>query len=247
MKNLCTIALLALASFLYGQAEGAAPEAADTAEVPVTASAASLEAVPERAPENEALHPVVSAIIEKKFCEDIRPYGSDRYIGTLFVEDSKLKISFNACGDLYPTIMAYDISGDTIKLITKNRDVYNQKNPRAHYGELYWSIELYLEDGEVKYKCYWIEDPYMIIKGYTFTEGTINEKFVKIRTEPNTKSHIYGTLNIKSKIKVTSIGSKWTRVVKMGDFWVEVEINGGKFWVYGYYVDFATGIKLKII
>jgi hypothetical protein len=188
---------------------------------------------------------IVDTLIEKKYSGVIRPYGSTRYVGEIKVENDALKLSYASDLGWYPTIMAHSISADSIKLIIKSREYPRAKTTKASFNALYYKVELYLEKEEIAYTCYWIEEPVLILDGYAFTEGTINERFVNIRKEPSTKSGIFGKLNRGSKVTAVAVSKNATAVALMFDYWVQISINDVKYWVYGYYVDFSREIKLK--
>jgi hypothetical protein len=188
---------------------------------------------------------IVDSLIEKKYSGAIRPYGSTRYVGELKVENGTLKLSYASDLGWYPTIMAHSISADSVKLIIKSRQYPKGNNTKGPFSVLYYKVELYLEKEEIASTCYWIEEPMLILDGYAFTEGTINEGFVNIRKEPSTKSGIFGKLNRGSKVTAAAVSKNAAPVALMFDYWIQVSINDAKYWVYGYYVDFSREIKLK--
>lgn len=188
---------------------------------------------------------IVEKLLEEGVNEIIRPYSSIRYVGTLYTENCRLKISFESDTGYFPTIMAYKIADEEMKIIIKSRRLDNNYKPDMVYSSMYFLITLFLEDDKIKYVCYWIEDPYIIADGFTFNDGKINEKFVNVRLKPSTKSGIFYKLPRGSIVRVTSIGKNLTAVVQMLDFWFEVEINREKYWIYGYYIDFFREILLK--
>jgi uncharacterized protein YgiM (DUF1202 family) len=189
---------------------------------------------------------IVDTLIEKKYSTVIHPYGSTRYVGNLDVENGTLKLSHSSDSSIrYPTIMAHAISADSIQLIIKSRGYPWDKSTKGPFNVLYYKVKLYLEKEEIAYTCYWIEEPILILDGYAFTEGTINERFVNIRKEPSTKSGIFGKLNRGSKVTATAVSKNAIPIALMYDYWIQISINDTKYWVYGYYVDFSREIKLK--
>jgi hypothetical protein len=188
---------------------------------------------------------VVDTLIEKKYSTVIRPYGSTRYVGELKIENDALKLSYASDIGSYPTIMAHSISADSIQLIIKSRQYPRGKNTKGPFSVVYYKVKLYLEKEEIAYTCYWIEEPSLVLDGYAFTEGTINERFVNIRKESSTKSGIFGKLNRGSKVTASAVSKNAMPIALMYDYWIQISINDAKYWVYGYYVDFSREIKLK--
>ena len=188
---------------------------------------------------------IVQRMIEEKYSAVIRPFSSKWYVGTLFIENTKLKIKYESDFSKYPTIMAYKISEDKIDIIIKSLPFDNVPKNNEVFSPTYYLITLFIENNSVNYVCYFIENPYLIIDGFTFNYGKINEENVNVRTKPTTQSTIYSKLNFGANITVTSIGNDLIKIAKMLDFWLEIEIDNKKFWIYGYYIEFLKEIILK--
>ncbi|MDR1930990.1 MAG: SH3 domain-containing protein [Treponema sp.] len=191
---------------------------------------------------------IIDDLIENKFSEIIRPYGSSRYVGTLTVENDALRLSFESDNGYYPTIMAHGISAERIGLIIKSRAVPAEgaeipKN--ALFSTKYYRVELYREEEGIRYSCYQVEEPGLVIEGFTFTGATVNERFVNLRTGPSTESAVYGRLNYGAAVTGCGVSGNSSRVALMSDYWIQITLNDAAYWVYGYYVDFQREIKLK--
>jgi hypothetical protein len=106
-------------------------------------------------------------------------------------------------------------------------------------------LTLFLNDDEINYVCHFIENPFLIISDFTFNIATINEEYVNVRKEPTIRSEIYFILYFNNNVTVTSIGNDMFRVAQMYDFWLEVELDNRKCWIYGYYVEFSKEIILE--
>ena len=187
---------------------------------------------------------IVQRILDENFSAVIRPFSSKWYVGTLYIEGNKLKIKYESDFSRYPTIMAYKISEEKIDIIIKSIPFKNIPKNNEIFSPTYYLITLFIENSNINYVCYFIENPYLIIDGFTFNFGKINEEHVNVRTKPTTKSTIYSKLNLGANVTVTSIGNDLIKIAQMLDFWLEIEIDNKKFWIYGYYIEFLKEIIL---
>ena len=190
---------------------------------------------------------IIDKIIEENFKTLIQPFGSMRNIGSLYVDGNNLNISYESGFDSYPSIMAYNIEGNSISIILKCRPIRQfflrqYETANSHY----YLVNLFLNDNEeIEYNCFIIENPSLIIDGFIFNTGIIVSEYVNVRSNQSTQSRIVGRLYQNTKVEVISIGSRLTQVAQMLDFWMEIKLDGNNFWVYGYYIDFLRSIVLK--
>ena len=187
---------------------------------------------------------IVDKLLESNYVEIIRPYASNAYVGTLIVKNNKLNILFESEG-LHPTIMAYKINSDRIHLIIKSRPIENSRNINSIFYPEYYEITLYIENDKIKYSCYLIGSPYLIIDGYIFNKGIIIEENVNIRTKPGLDGEIFCKINKGYLAKIIAINNNYENVARMIDYWLEINIEEKNYWVFGYYVDFLQEITLK--
>jgi hypothetical protein len=178
---------------------------------------------------------IVQKMINENYREVIRPFVSKWYVGTLYMENNKLKIIYESDFGKYPTFMAYKINDDRIDIIIKSIPLNSIARGNETYSPNYYLLTLSLNDDVINYVCHFIENPFLII----------NERYVNVRNEPTTRSGIHCVLYRNNIVFATSIGNDLFRVAQMLDFWLEIELDNGKYWIYGYYVDFLNEIVLE--
>jgi hypothetical protein len=188
---------------------------------------------------------IVQKMIDENYSEMIRPFVSKWYVGTLYMENNKLKIIYESDFGKYPTFMAYKISDDRIDIIIKSIPLNSIARGNETYTPTYYLLTLSLNDGVINYVCHFIENPFLIINGFTFNVGKINERYVNIRKKPTTRSEIHCVLYRNNNVTATSIGNDLFRVAQMLDFWLEIELDNERYWIYGYYVEFSKEIMLE--
>jgi hypothetical protein len=184
-------------------------------------------------------------MIDENYSETIRPFVSKWYVGTLYVENQKLKIIYGSDFSKYPTFMAYKITDDRIDIIIRSVPLNSIPRGKEIYSPTYYLLTLSLYNDIISYVCHFIENPFLIINDFTFTTGTINERYVNVRTCPTTRSEIHCILYRDDNVTVTSIGNDLFKVAQMLDFWMEIELDDGNYWIYGYYIEFMKEINLE--
>jgi hypothetical protein len=184
-------------------------------------------------------------MISENYNEIIRPFVSKWYVGTVYIEDNKLKIRYDSDFGKIPTFMAYKINDNGIDIIIKSIPRNNIPIGNETYSPSWYLLTFSLNDDNINYVCHFIENPFLIINDFIFNTGIINNRYVNIRKEPTTRSEIYTKLYYNKNITVTSIGNDLIRVVQMLDFWLEIELDSKKYWIYGYYVDFPKEINFE--
>jgi hypothetical protein len=184
-------------------------------------------------------------MIDEKYSVMIRPFASKWYVGTLYMENDKLKIIYESDFGKYPTFMAYKISDNRIDIIIKSIPLNSIALGNEIYSPTYYLLTLSLNDDVINYVCHFIENPFLIINDFTFNIGKINERYVNVRKEPKIKSEIYCLLYRNNNVTATSIGNDLFRVAQMLDFWLEIDLDNGKYWIYGYYVEFLKEIMFE--
>ena len=107
---------------------------------------------------------IVQKMINENYSEIIRPFVSKWYVGTLYMENNKLKIIYQSDFGRYPTIMAYNITDNKIEIILKCLPLRNIPMENEIFSPLYYLLTLSLEDDNINYVCHYIENPYLIIR-----------------------------------------------------------------------------------
>ena len=188
---------------------------------------------------------IMQKMIDENYSKTIRPFVSKWYVGTVYIENNKLKIEYESDFGKYPTFMAYRIDDNKIDIIVKCVPLDSIARKNFTYSSTYYLLTFSLDDDVINYVCHFIENPFLIISDFTFNVGTINERYVNVRKEPTTKSKICSVLNRNNNVVVTSIGNDLCKVAQMLDFWLEIKLDDEKYWIYGYYVEFLKEIALK--
>jgi len=195
---------------------------------------------------------IARKMAEESYTAVIRPFASKWYVGTLHTEGNKLRIEYGSDFGKYPTFMAYKISDYTIEIIIKSVPLDSAAVPPGGapganwtYSPTFYLLTLSLNDGVITYTCYYVENPSLISGGFTFNRGAINESGVNVRRKPTTESEIHRALYRSDTVIVTAVGEDLYRVAHMADFWLEIQLDRGKYWVYGYYVEFPGEITLS--
>jgi hypothetical protein len=183
-------------------------------------------------------------MIDENYSQVIRPFVSKWYVGTIYVENNKLKIRYDSDFGKIPTFMAYKIDDYRMDIIIKSIPFNSIPVGNETYSPTWYLLTFYLDNDEINYVCHFIENPFLIINDFTFNTGKINNRYVNIRKEPTTKSEIYIRLYYNNNVTVSSIGNDLIGIAQMLDFWLEIELNDEKYWIYGYYVEFPKEIIL---
>jgi hypothetical protein len=173
-------------------------------------------------------------MIDENYSETIRPFVSKWYVGTLYVENQKLKIIYESDFGKHPTFMAYKITDNKIDIIIKSIPLESIPRGNETYSPTYYLLTLSLHNDIINYVCHFIENPFLIINDFSFNIGIINERYVNVRVQPTTKSKIHCILYRNNTVTITSIGNDLFRVAQMLDFWLEIELDNGNYWIYGY-------------
>jgi hypothetical protein len=185
-------------------------------------------------------------LIQLNYNVIVRPNGSQRYIGTLFIKNNKLCIYYESDAGYYPTIMAYTINDDGIKLIIKYRWLgINDEIAYRNDGKspsYYYFVEIKENDeNEIIYDCNQIEN--IMLNNCIFTNGIMNDYNVNIRENPSLDGQKITKANKGETVFVIGLG-QYIEIENMIDYWYSIKVGNRDLWIFGYFVDFQNEIEL---
>jgi hypothetical protein len=187
---------------------------------------------------------IIDDLISENYNEQIIPFGSKWLLCDLIINNNNLSIEFSSDTGWYPTIMAYRFTDEKIQLIIKNR--LDKNEPDGLCWVMYYYVELFKNENNVCYNCYYIENLEKILnKNYTLNYGITNERNVRVREGPSTQYGIYKQLAANSIVKIFDTNEETETIVRMRDYWYKIEVDDKYFWIYGFYIDFPQRIKIK--
>jgi hypothetical protein len=202
---------------------------------------------------NDLTADIVSRLAEIDEENRIVLYKEDGYYAAMYTLSGE-----NMRGDNYlqvtsfedtlgPGIMAYLISGDTVKLVIKDRDIcfYETNGSFEYYDEVvYFFAEFREVNGEIQYTCKKINQ--LNLNGFTFNNSFIVDEDVEVSLEPSPDSEIYCKLNMYDHpdIELVEISPESIKAGMTNDFWYKIKYDHKILWVNGAYVHFGEMIKL---
>jgi uncharacterized protein YgiM (DUF1202 family) len=189
---------------------------------------------------------IADKLIQQNYVEMLRSNGSQRYIGTLYITNNQLSIMYESDAGYNPTIMAYNITDASIKLIIKYRwlginDEIASRNDGKSPSYYYFVKIKQNEEDEIIYDCIPLEN--VLPDNFIFTNGIVNDDNVNMRENPSLDGQIITQANKNQTVFVTGL-DQYVEIENMLDYWFQIKVENRDLWIFGYYIDFQKEIEL---
>jgi hypothetical protein len=150
---------------------------------------------------------------------------------------------------LGPSIMAYTISSDHIRLVIKDRRYAFQTSDTGDFFEeiIYFFVELREVNNKIQYICNKTDQ--LNLSGFIFNDSFIVNENIEARLDQSLNSATYIILNDSDHpdIDLIEISQEYIKAGIVNDFWYKIKYDNKILWVNGGYVHFGTMIKLPEI